>query len=127
MKKIIPFIFGLFFITMLLCGCDDGDREGLHGNDNDFIGTWKTGAGSFSMGDSIRFNPDYTCDFFWSHSSYTLFNGTWDRTFINNLGYCVVITMGEQDWTYIYDFFDGYKTLRLQPENSTEYIQYSKQ
>ena len=77
--------------------------------------------------DSIRFNQDYTCDFFWSHSSTILLNGTWDKTFITDLWYSIVITIGTQEFTYKYDFFDSYKTLRLQLEDSTRYIYYSKQ
>ena len=111
----------------MLCGCEDENRGGLHGNDEDLFGTWKTEAGSFTMGDTIRFNNDYTCDFFWSGGDIILFNGTWDRTFKNNLGFCIVINMNNQEWTYKYDFFDSYKTLRLKLENGDEYTYYYKQ
>jgi hypothetical protein len=96
--------------------------EVFHGNDQDFVGTWKTGGGSFTMGDSIRFNSDYTCDFFWSHNTNILSSGTWDRTYKNQVGYVVVITLNDIETTYKYDFFDSYKTLRLKLEDSDEYI-----
>ena len=95
--KIKLMIIGLIvlLIAVILCGCNNQSNGGLHGNDQDFIGTWKTGGGSFAMGDSIRFNSDYTCDFFWSHNSNILLNGTWDRTYKNQVGYVVVISLGD--------------------------------
>ena len=119
-------MFGLLFITLLLSGCEDENRVGLHGNDDDFIGTWKTEAGSFTMGDSIRFNENYGCDFFWSGGT-TIFSGTWNRTYRSQLGYCIVINMSNQEWTYKYDFFDNYRKLRFKLEDSSEYIYYIKQ
>lgn len=74
MKKILPLNFSLLFVILLLSGCEDENWGGLHDNDSDFIGTWKTEVGSFTMGDSIRFNKDYTCDFFWSDGNTILFN-----------------------------------------------------
>lgn len=78
------------------------------------------------MGDSMRLNPDFNCDFFWSASTYVSANGTWDRTFKNN-EYVKIINIGEVETTYIYDFFDNYKTVRLNLEDSNEFIYYSKQ
>lgn len=126
MKKILSLIIILFLSVTFLCGCEDENRDGLVGTDVDLIGTWQTGGGSFKIGDSIRFNPDYTCDFFWSHSSYIRANGTWDRTYKNQVGYVIVITIGEIETTYIYDFFDSYKTLRLKLPDIDDYIYYSK-
>ena len=125
LQKIIGLI--VLLIAVILCGCNNQRNGGLHGNDQDFIGTWKTGGGSFAMGDSIRFNSDYTCDFFWSHNNNILLNGTWDRTYKNQVGYVVVISLGDIETTYKYDFFDSYKTLRLKLQDSDDYIYYGKQ
>ena len=64
-----------------LAGCDDNRGFGLTGEDSDFFGTWKTnsGSGSFTLGDSIRFNNDYTCDYFWSGSHQIAASVTWVR------------------------------------------------
>jgi len=50
-KKITPLILILLFITLLLSGCENENKGGFYENDDDFIGTWKTESGSFSMGD----------------------------------------------------------------------------
>jgi len=127
MKKMFILIFLLFISVLFLSGCEDENRDGLVGTDEDLFGTWKTGGGSFKMGDTIRFNPDSTCDFFWSGSTFISANGTWDRIYKNQVGYVIIFTLGEIETTYIYDFFDSYKTLRLKLEDSNEYIYYSKQ
>ena len=127
MKKIITLISSFIFITIIFSGCEDETSEGLVGTDEDLIGTWKTDAGSFTLGDTIRFNRDYSCDFFWSHTSHISANGTWDRTYKDKVGYVIVITLGEIETIFKYDFFDNYKTLRLKLEDSDEYLYYSKQ
>jgi len=125
-KKMMIVISVLLFLTMILCGCEE-DEEELNGDDSNFIGTWKTDAESFTMGDSIRFNEDYSCDFFWDGGYSILFSGKWNRTFISGHGHCIVINMSSQQWTYEYNFFDSYKTLRLKMQDSDTYISYRKQ
>ena len=61
MKKFILLSAGFIILSILLMGCNGGDREGLHGNDSDFVGIWTTGAGSFTMGDSIRLKKPMHC------------------------------------------------------------------
>jgi len=118
----------LIIITVFLCGCDEGSNQGMIGDESDLHGTWKADAGSFSGGDSIRFNPDKTCNFFWSHSSNILFSGTWQKTINSTTGaYILVITIGNKVTTYYYSFFNDYKTLRLKEESGTSYIYYYKQ
>jgi hypothetical protein len=71
MKKIVVFIFILFFLIIsFLAGCNGIRGSGLSGKYSDFFGTWNTNTGSesFTLGASIRFNNDYTCDYFWSGS-----------------------------------------------------------
>ena len=130
MKKILIIIVIIVLITVFLSGCgeDENKRGGLVGEDSDFYGIWSAGAGSFTMGDSIRFLEDGTCDFFWSNGNNILFTGTWDRTINSTSGaYIIVITISEKVTIYCYDFYDNYKTLRLREENSTEYVYYYKQ
>jgi hypothetical protein len=67
------------FIKLLLSGCKNEKRGGLHNND-DFIGTMKTESASFSIRDSIRFNKNYTCDFFWIDIN-IIFSRTGDRVY----------------------------------------------
>ena len=122
------FVIVLFLSVTWLSGCGEEDRGGLVGHDSDFYGNWSAEAGSFTAGDSIRFLEDGTCEFFWSHSSYVLFNGTWDRTINSTNGeYILVITVGDKVTTYYYNFFDSYTTLRLKEENITNYVYYNKQ
>ena len=120
---ILTTIFIQLSVFFVGCNGDEDSRQGLVGNDSDFYGTWSTGAGSFTGGDSIKFLADGSCDFFWSHSSNVLFNGTWDRTINSTNGeYILVITVGEKATTYYYNFFNKYTTLRLREESSTDYI-----
>ena len=117
----------VILIAVFLCGCNEELDQGLVGSDSDLYGTWKAKAGSFTAGDSIRFNPDETCDLFWSHSGIVLFNGTWDKTINSTTGaYILVITLGDKATTYYYSFFDDYKTLRLRELSGTD-IYYYKQ
>jgi hypothetical protein len=115
MKKIVVFILILFILMVsFLTGCDDDRGTGMIGHDSDFFGTWKTssGSGSFTLGNSIRFNNDYTCDFFWSGSTHTTASGTWVRhNMYNNTQSAIVITIGEKETVYYYGFFDNYHTL----------------
>ena len=84
MKKIIPIIVSILFFTIILSGCEEDnydadDREDGIGNRDNFIGTWITedGSGSFTEGNSIKFNDDDTFEKFWDYSGATLFSGTW--------------------------------------------------
>jgi len=113
---------------MLLSGCtDDEEDEGEIGTDENFIGTWTTGSGSFTAGDSIRFNDDYTCDFFWSHGGSVLFNGTWTIKDLLADNPTLVITMEEQTYNYSYNFYYGFNQLQLIPEGETSGFVYYKQ
>ena len=128
MKKIISISVIIILIFVFLCGCDEDSNQGLVGSESDLIGTWKTESGSFAAGDSIRFNEDKTCDFFWSPGGSILFSGTWEKTInVTNGAYILIITTGEKVTTYYYSFFDSYKTLRLREESGGSYIYYSKQ
>jgi len=129
MKKINILITLLIILVTLFCGCnDDENRDGLVGDKSDFIGTWVTEGeeGAFSLGNSIRFNNDDTCEFFWEHSSIIRANGSWQITINTEGDYILIIKIGEIETSYAYDFFYNYKTLRLKEENSNEYVYYNK-
>jgi len=131
MKKMIIFIVSaLFLMISFLTGCDEDRGTGLTGEDSDFFGTWKTtsGAGSFTIGNSIRFNSDYTCDFFWSESHQITASGKWLRhNMYNNTQSAIVITLGEKENFYYYGFFDNYHTLVLREEGFDDELYYRKQ
>ena len=108
MKKIVVFIvIFLFLMISFLMGCNVNRGSVLTGDDSNFIGTWKTnsGSGSFTLGDSIRFNSDFTCDFFWSGSTHISASGTWVRhDMYNNTQSAILITLGEKQTVYYYGF-----------------------
>jgi hypothetical protein len=129
-KKIGITIIIILLIIVNLIGCTDEEDKKDQGqiyNYENLIGTWTADAGSFTAGDSIRFNNDGTCDFFWSHSSDVLFKGTW---VIKNLladNQTLIITIGEQTYNYNYSFGDGSNTLVLKLEDASSGILYYRQ
>ena len=131
MKKFVVF-FVIFLIVMIavLTGCDEQRGTGLIGHDSDFFGVWRQseGAGSYTLGDSIRFNNNYTCDFFWSGSTLITASGNWVRyNSYNATQSAIVITLGQKETVYYYGFFDSYRTLYLREEGQTNSIYYRKQ
>ena len=114
----------------LLVGCNGDRGTGMIGNDSDLFGVWKQreGSGSFTLGDSIRFNNDYTCDFFWSGSTHITASGNWVRyNSYNNTQQAIVIIIGEKETVYYYGFSDSYKTIYLIEEGQSDRIYYRKQ
>ena len=80
-------------------GClteEDNQSETSAGEISDFYGTWteRTGKGSFSMGNSIRFKDDKTCDFFWENSTIVLASGKWEITVNSSDEYILTIKIG---------------------------------
>jgi hypothetical protein len=131
MKKMFVSLFVFFILTFIfLTGCNGNKGSGLTGEDSDFFGTWKTntGSGSFTLGDSIRFNSDYTCDYFWSGGYQITASGTWVRhDMYNKTQSAVVITLGEKETVYYYGFFDKYQQLVLRVDGFNDEIFYRKQ
>jgi len=103
------------------------------GECNNFFGTWTTSAGSFSEGDSIKFNNENDCDNstmekFWSHGGAVHHYGTWERTTNATSGeYIIITTFGDKKTVYYYEFLYNYQTLGLKLENTDNYIYYNKQ
>ena len=98
-KGVFIVIFLLLMISFLM-GCNGDRGTGMIGNDSDLFGVWKQreGSGSFTLGDSIRFNNDYTCDFFWSGSTHITASGNWVRyNSYNNTQQAIVIIIGEKE------------------------------
>ena len=129
--KFLVFAFILVFLSMLLSGCEEDEHpDGLVGEESDFYGTWlqKDNVGGFGIGDTHKFNSDKTYEVYWSHGGAIHHYGTWDKSVNStNLYQILIITMGEKGTVYYYDFFDKYTTLRLNEENSDDYIYYYKQ
>ena len=95
---------------------------------SDFYGTWteRTGKGSFSMGNSISFKDDKTCDFFWENSTIVLASGKWEITVNSSDEHILTIKIGEKETNYTFSFIDSFKSLRLKQQGSEEYIYYNK-
>jgi len=129
MKKIMVFVLVLFLSVMWLSGCgeDEKSKGCLTGYYDDFYGTWTTDGGTFTMGDTIIFYENRSCDFKWRHNSQPIFTGTWERKSTGTGDFTLVLTIGDSVTTYYYCFFDSYKTLRLRAENSEGYTYYGKQ
>lgn len=131
MKKIIACFIIVIFSTVFLCGCngDVEDPDGLTGDVSNFYGIWTESSRSdtFTLGDSIQFYEDLTCRFFWSDTGNTRATGNWERRNVNFENYILVITVGEKETIYKFDFFDKYQTLRLKEQNSTTYMIFRKQ
>jgi len=129
--KIISMIISSLVLVVVLCGCNgDEHPSGLIGEESDFYGIWveKDNAGGFGIGDTYELKSDKSCEIYWSHGGAIHHYGTWDRIrHDNRFDYLFVITLGEKDTVYYYDFFDTYTTLRLREENSDTYLYYYKQ
>ena len=121
----------LIMIIASFSGClmqEEGESETSTGEISDFYGTWTeiTGKGSFSMGNSIRFKDDNTCDFFWENSTMVLLSGTWEITVNSSGNHILTIKLGEKETNYTFSFLDSFKSLGLKQEGSEEYIYYNK-
>ena len=132
--KIIALIFSLLLIIIFLSGCgEDEHPSGLEGVESDFYGIWiqkenNDPVGGFGIGDTHKFNSDKTYEVYWSHGGAIHHYGTWEKSKnLTNLHQILIITFGEKETIYYYDFFDKYTTLRLKEENSDDYIYYYKQ
>jgi len=133
MKKIVPIIVSILLFTLILSGCDEDetDDEGHEkdeiGSRSNFIGTWMTigGGGSYTEGNSIRFNDD-TFEKFWNHSGSTLFSGTWSIRYVVGEYPKLIMTQGEMTYNYTYNFYDGYTLLELIAEGATAGVRYEK-
>ena len=129
MKKIFSLIVVILFFIILLVGCTDDERrdnndnsgEAETGTYEDFIGTWTTltGAGSFSEGNSIRFNNDDTFEKFWDHGGAALHSGTWEIKDILGENPKLILTQGEMSYTYNYSFYYSHTQLSLVPEGAS--------
>ena len=114
MKKIIPLIVLILLLVMFLIGCIDEEEKNNNGGrekdeistHEDFFGTWQTltGSGSFSEGNSIRFNNDFTYEKFWAHGSSIYHNGTWELKDILGETPKLILTQGENTYNYTYTF-----------------------
>jgi len=121
MKKIFSLIVLVLLSTILLIGCiDDEEREenndrgdGENGTYEDFIGTWTTldGSGSFSEGNSIRFNNDDTFEKFWNHGGAALHSGTWQIKNILSENPILELTQGDLSYDYTYSFYYSHTQL----------------
>ena len=136
MKKIIPLIIIILLLVMFLMGCIDEEEKNNNGGEKDefstyedFIGTWQTltGSGSFSEGNSIRFNNDFTYEKFWAHGGSTYHNGTWELKDIIGETPKLILTQGEMTFNYTYTFYYGHSELKLIPEGAISGILYIKQ
>ena len=125
---IIVIVILLFIVGLSGCTNEEDKKDQDMINDyKNLIGTWTADAGSFTAGDSIRFKNDGTCDFFWSHSSGVIFNGTWT---IKNLladNPTLIITMEEQTYNYTYSFGEGFNILGLKLEGASSVMIYYRQ
>lgn len=129
MKRTVLMVLILFFSTVCLSGCDEKEEnhQELPESESNFYGTWKAESGSLSVGDSIHFDSNYNCSFFWGHGGAVHHNGTW-RTTVKNYGEDIlIITLGEQETVYEYDFLNSYTTLKLKVDGSNSYNDYTKQ
>ena len=129
--KIIALVFSLLLLVLFFSGCgEDEHPSGLIGVESDFYGTWvkSDNSGGFGIGDTYEFKDDKSCEIYWSHGGTIHHYGTWDRNVSENgFNYILVISLGEKDTIYSYDFFDGYTTLRLREQNSDSYVYFYKQ
>ena len=138
MKNIFPLIVVTLLLVMFLVGCTDGEEKENNdgGGEKDetstyekFIGTWRTytGAGSFSEGNSIRFNNDNTFEKFWDHGGGVYHSGTWDLKDISGENPIIVLKQGEMTYNYAYVFYYGHEQLELIPEGAISGTLYVRQ
>ena len=127
MKKIFLLIVIILLLMVMLMGCleDRWEEEQNNNNDDDlnpkdetssyedFIGTWTTltGAGSFSEGNSIRFNNDDTFEKFWDHGGAALHSGTWELKNLLSENPEIILTQGEMTYNYTYSFYYSHTQL----------------
>jgi hypothetical protein len=131
MKKKLMIISFLIIFIALFSGCmtqDESQSDTSTSEISDFYGTWveSSGQGSFSLGNSIRFKDDKTCDFFWENSPNVLASGTWDINVNFSDDPILTIKLGEKHTNYTFSFLDSYKSLRLRQQGIDEYIYYDK-
>ena len=129
-KQLIVIAIAILIVVTGLSGCTDEDDkkdQGIIDNYKNLIGTWTADAGSFTAGDSIRFNDDGTCDFFWSHSSGTIFNGTWTIKNLLPNNPTLIISIEEQTYNYTYSFGEGFNILLLKLKDASSGILYYRQ
>jgi hypothetical protein len=131
MRKKLILIPILLIIIALFCGClmqDESQSEASAGKISDFYGTWtdRSGKGSFSLGNSIRFKDDKTCDFFWENDTMVLATGIWEITVNSSGDHILTIRLGEKETNYSFSFLDSFKSLKLRQQGSKGYIYYNK-